>query len=630
MATVVVPRDERRGDRSDWSRKYPPLVAIAVALAIALFVLPSSLNLPNANPSTTVELAPVPPQDDNPPPVQSNISTLSFGNSATVNGGGASGGNGAGGPLNPDGTPALPPPVPSVLKSKTPSTKNCVGTPPRQTEDPLSPPCVADFTGDNGAATYQGVAKDEIRILLYDDGGIVQTGGPRGTDGYPENTILDLDAPPQSNEIGEVFTSRAWEQYFNNRYQTYGRHAHFYIQFASRDRNATPGPTTPATRQADAAEAYARVRPFAVINYATFNGNTDFYLQYMAQHGVLNFGSTTGRTSTFFNQYPKLVWGFPPPIEQDATEFASFVCAKMAKNPVSYSGSGTAHGQPRKFGLVETSDKAFPTFTKEAELVRAQLKQCGITISDNDVVQFPTNGYTVDNGNSPQFAVNNMLKLSRDKVTTLLWPVGLEIKQSAAATQLGYFPEWLLGDDLFQSGNTVAQQQDQSQWRDAWTLTAVTHTDTLHQQLCYTAYREVDPNAADSDVQNSACPKYNDLRQIFTGIQVAGPKLGPFSIDKGYHAIPDVSSVDPRVPACFYLPNDYTCVKDAEVEWWDSSAAGYGTTNQGCWKMTDDGRRYITGQFPSGDITAQRNPGRDACNAYDANYNINPYPPGTN
>ena len=53
---------------------------------------------------------------------------------------------------------------------KTPSTKRCVGKPPRQTEDPLAPPCVASFAGDNFGVTYQGVTKDEISVLFYFDG----------------------------------------------------------------------------------------------------------------------------------------------------------------------------------------------------------------------------------------------------------------------------------------------------------------------------------------------------------------------------------------------------------------------------------------------------------------------------
>src|SRR5205807_1613108 len=73
----------------------------------------------------------------------------------------------------------LPPPPPAAALPpaiKTPSTKGCVGKPPRQTEDPLAPPCVASFSGDNFGATYQGVSKDEISVLFYFDGFINDIG----------------------------------------------------------------------------------------------------------------------------------------------------------------------------------------------------------------------------------------------------------------------------------------------------------------------------------------------------------------------------------------------------------------------------------------------------------------------
>src|SRR5207244_411943 len=42
--------------------------------------------------------------------------------------------------------------------------RRCVGDPPRQIEDPQSPPCVPYWQGDNGGATSKGVTRDEIRI----------------------------------------------------------------------------------------------------------------------------------------------------------------------------------------------------------------------------------------------------------------------------------------------------------------------------------------------------------------------------------------------------------------------------------------------------------------------------------
>src|SRR5688500_1174590 len=114
-----------------------------------LAVLPSALNIPQSNPAETLEYAPVPPEDQNqPPPAAGNFSSLGLGSSSGIAAGASPdaelpGGGEVGG-----------------RAVKTAGTKRCVGSPPRQTEDPLSPPCVAHFEGDNGGATYQGVTRD--------------------------------------------------------------------------------------------------------------------------------------------------------------------------------------------------------------------------------------------------------------------------------------------------------------------------------------------------------------------------------------------------------------------------------------------------------------------------------------
>jgi hypothetical protein len=151
----------------------------------------------------------------------------------------------------------------------------------------------------------------------------------------------------------------------------------------------------------------------------------------------------------------------------------------------------------------------------------------------------------------------------------------------------------------------------------------VTRTPVLQKQLCYQAFREVDNAAADLDVGNYGCKTYNDLRQLFTGIQVAGPKLGPASIDKGYHAIPAVASTNPLVPACFYKPGDYSCVKDYMIEWWDPAGRSETNSNPGCWKMTSGGERYLENEAPSGNVDAQKDPTRDECNNFDQESSIN-------
>ena len=117
---MLPPRDPIVG--RGWARRYPPLAAIVLALSLAVFALPSALNLPQANPSQTLEYAPVP--GDSHTSQAGNFAGLGLGS------GGAAGSVGVGANQPPDllAGGALPPPG----GGNEPRTKSCVGNPPRQ------------------------------------------------------------------------------------------------------------------------------------------------------------------------------------------------------------------------------------------------------------------------------------------------------------------------------------------------------------------------------------------------------------------------------------------------------------------------------------------------------------------
>src|SRR5256885_6473236 len=100
---------------------------------------------------------------------------------------------------------------------RVPRVRRCIGDPPRQIEDPQSPPCVPYWSGDNGGATYKGVTRDEIRIK---------------TPGY------DFSQTPGYHADLQAF--------FNKRFEFYGRHITLLPN------NVSGG--TPAEQQASAAE----------------------------------------------------------------------------------------------------------------------------------------------------------------------------------------------------------------------------------------------------------------------------------------------------------------------------------------------------------------------------------------
>ncbi|HEX9890001.1 MAG TPA: hypothetical protein VGA69_11020, partial [Nitriliruptorales bacterium] len=208
-------------------------------------------------------------------------------------------------------------------------------------------------------------------------------------------------------------------------------------------------------------------------------------------------------------------------------------------------------------------------------------------------------------------------------VTTVIWPQGFETDHSKAARTAEYYPEWVVAGDGRFDGYINAQFEDQDVWHEhAFVVTPVPLVGDPVDTPCYAALTEGNPDDADREM---FCTNwsfyYDDLRQLFTGIQVAGPRLSVETLDRGFHAIPHIESPDPSVPACFYGPGDYTCVKDAAAMWWDRAATAPGASTPGCWRVLEDGLRHVAGAWPQHDLAAPRSPD-DPCNGYASRTNF--------
>ena len=574
----------------------PPLVVSALAMLVLLAVLPSALNLPQTNPSEQLEYAPVPPDDENSdPPPAGNISSLGLGRSGSFGASAATEGG-------PD--PAIQFPG---GKGARPSTKRCVGRPPKQTADPLAPPCVAYFDGDNGGATYPGVTKDEIRVVVYADGGYYSTGTSKGAEQQPTSGLIDMDKPAEGEEHIETRAVRALARFFDDRYQTYNRHVHVWMYW-------TVGNPTAERLRSDAVDIYTKLRPFAVLPVTDVDPSP--MVDPLARRGVMVIGSSTGRPASFYQKYPGLLWGYLPSIEKQAEVFASWVCKKVVGRPVSFSGNADQVGKPRVLGLMYTTDPRYPGLTAFGHEVERLVEACGGRFREKRATPFA--GLTVQADQSDDYPVENMSAFVAAGVTTVIWAQGYETRQSQAAANLNYRPEWFTAGDGQLEGWQPNQYQEQSVWRYAWTVSTVVMEGPAEETPCAQAIIEADPEFLEEDAA-WVCNFYSyyiDYRQLFTGIQVAGPKLSPASMDKGYHAIPKVESSSPAVPACYYDPGDYTCVKDALAMWWDPDSTVPDGERPGCYRAVLGGRRFIGPSPPPGDPTAQKNSADDPCNTY--------------
>lgn len=599
-------------DRSARTRRYAPLTGSVVALVIVLFVLPSALNVPLSSPSQTLEFAPIPPSDEDPPPPETaNLESLGLGSSSTTRGDGV-GGTGPG-PATPPATPPAAPPIPDGTGER-PVTKRCVGDPPRQTEDPLSPPCVAHFDGDNFGATSHGVTGEEITILFYVDSSIADSVTSRGAEERPKNTYVDLVRdPPRDDDHIVVRGLRGLQNHFNDRFQTYERRVRIVVYF-------DPEGVSAESRGADATRNLEDVDPFAVIA-DTRDGYQNEYLSAMARAGRLNFGSFQSRPAAFYRQFPGLIWSVRPSIEEQAAVFVDYVCRKVVPHPTSFSGNDGENGQPRVLGLLRADDPRVPEITEFAAVVRQGIEACGGTFAHEGTypVTNTSSGFRQSDGaNNETSAQANMATFQANGVTTVIWAQGYEVTHTKAGARANYRPEWVIAGDRQIEGYQTGAFQDQSAFDEhAWVVTSNALAPDVEESFCFRAYLEGNPSLAPQDAKFLCQVRsyYDDLRLLFTGIQVAGPRLTVDRLDQGLHAIPPVPSTDPSIPTCFFNPDDFTCIKDAAAAWWDGDATNPYATAPGCWRFAEGGRRHFAGNWPDGDVLEQQSPD-DPCSGF--------------
>lgn len=587
-------------------QRYPPLLALVAGVVLAIVVLPSALNLPQSNPTQTAEYAPVPGQNGSS--ANGNAASLGLAGSSDLTDSvatpTATPGSGDLSPNRVNGTPT----------SHRPTGKSCVfvNGALHQSEDPLSPPCVAYFNGDNGGATAPGVTGTEVRVIAYFDGGQATQSSTIC------NQFWDLALPPAGDEASvNVFSEtvksiRAYQAYFNNRYQTYGRTVHFWAQIGSCDYSAQ-------SRRADAAEAVQR-HPFAVVDVAGVESGgaaLDAYDDAIAAAHILVFAGYFGdRQASFYSQFPGFIWGYEPTLEHDADLLVAYLCTEALPNPAHFSGNALDNGKPRTFGLLYQDETGFDAQRILGERVKAGFEQtCNGHWTALHTYTGTLDGSATSNTGDPNQAAQNWADFKTKSVTTVIWLGGWNTADPAAASAIQYRPELIVLGYGYIDNTATAKNFDQSVMSHAFVVADRVFNPPTQDEPCSQAMKEATPQASSQDVYQGCAFTFLFLRQLFTAVEVAGPRLSAATIDEGMHAIPAIVSTDPTVPACFYPSNGYTCVQDAEAMWWDPSGVDptYQNNYQGCWRAVERGHRHLVGQWPSGNVDSLKQP-NDPCN----------------
>ena len=533
-------------------RRYPALGFLAVAALLAS-LLPSALRVPLSGPSASAELAPVPGKSDS---AQGDLSALGETSTGGLGSGSGLGGLGSTGPGGPSGggMGEMSPPPPSDGSGRNPAQKRCVGKPPRQTEDPLSPPCVAFFDGDNGGATAKGVTRDEIRL--------VRTNGC-STNGRIEE--VDLNA-----------AEAALYRHFNERYQLYGRRLRIW--------NVAP----PCGNGSDPAYR-AGVRwwneildPFALIGYGYFAEADE-----AARLGV--WANLEGAAGSVMRSRAPYMRSFFPDLEGIVEHTVEFVCRKAAGRTARYHGEPLEQQKTRKFALTYRRN-ADPGLVGRDLIVEGIRERCGAEAGRVETAagdRFPSGS-----GDWANAWAQDVARWRTAGVTTVIDLDYLSLYAMQVVDAANWYPEWLLVHDSLRNSTTNnlgGRVRPPKQMAHAFGI--------QFDPLVPERVEQSNPSmAVREQCPDGTCPlptqyEYYSLLLVFRGIQAAGPKLTAANIDRGLHAIAPQPSPDPFTPAAYFAPGNYSFIKDAAVVRWDPTGTPPGG-QPGCWRYVEGGKRY--------------------------------------
>lgn len=507
-----------------------------LSLAVLALIATLTITAPQAAPPAIAEFSPrAVEQIEKAPPEQSS-----------------SAGKGEGGATTDDGTPdttTTTTPPPTIERARV---RRCIGDPPRQTEDPQSPPCVPFFEGDNGGATTKGVTADEIRIAV-----------PRDT---------------QDAHL------RAIEAYFNKRYELYGRKI-------SLVKTGTFSAGCPEQRAA--AAGLAALDLFAATDAGTAN-SACFYDE-LTRNEILVSEVSYAFTEAQMQARHPYKWSYLMSVDKLLASAGAMACGRLAGGKAQYSSDPATRGAPRKYGAILMTSNRDDALSVDP--LASALRRCGIELAETAVFDV-----SEEDGTRGRDAV---LRMQNAGVTTIFCfcVIIFEATLAPAATSQLYFPEWVLGS--YGSNDydvlTKASWPDSRQRQAMLGITSQPPQMPLSQSYAWAAYREADPSIrADHATSINLTTLYRSLLLLVSGIQLAGPNLTPATFAAGLQTASFPNPPDPlNSGAVGFAGPDHSMTDDSAEMWWSDGGTG-ADGSSGAWCYVEGAARRRASAWPTG------------------------------
>jgi len=439
-------------------------------------------------------------------------------------------------------------------------------------ESPRCRPTPA-FSGDNGGATYTNVTADTIRIVVYEPGSNAQVEG-----------LLSSFGAGGANDGANRDMLEAFESYFNENFETYGRRVRITFQRG-------PGEASVPDQQTADAVAVAEELDATIVLSAV--GSTAFHDE-LARRGIPAISGALQFRSAFYEQRSPYLFSLVPDLDIILDNSAEYWCKRLKDRNAVHAGDPLYQGQVRRLGIIHPDDNQEMT---GGLALKQKIEACGGSVAR--VV-----AYASDVSTAQQQATNGIAQLKAAGVTTVTCtcdPIA-PIFFTTAATNQAYFPEWLQNGVLLTDLPDFGRLYNQQQWANSFGTSAFGKPTPVAQGAAWKAYFAAKPNGSRETAAASGA-YYALLLYAFSAIEAAGPQLTATSFAQGMFSLPALGGTAPDIPHISFGangPSPYTGIDDVTEIWWDADRTGPdGKTGYNFY--VESGRRRQLGTWPTTD-----------------------------
>ena len=489
---------------------------------------------------------------------------------------GAGGTTVAGAPV--EAGPGAPPPVPAGVGA------NCDQATGR-TKVPTSfaPPCVAEFSGDNGGATYQGVSADTITVVWYRPKADPAT--------QAALTAAGASDTPENSEA----TFRAYVDYFNATYETYGRKVELVVKEGSGEADDD------AAGRADAIDIATRIKPLAVIS----GTNLGPFVTEIAARKITCICTVSQPQEIYEGNAPYVGFTTLMSSSQGYIHRAEYMGKRLAGRNAVHAGQSVGTGgaidlstQKRVFGLLyyELPDGSYRS---GVDFFERELAKYGTGLKVR--LAYDGSSYATVQEQARPF----IQRMKSEGVTSIVFagdPIAPALF-TTEATRQQYFPEWIITGSALTDTTIFARTYDQQQWNKAFGISYLAARYPQEQGDAYKLHEWFHGTAPKAG--NTYAVIYVNPFILFTGIHMAGPNLNPETFARGLFAYPvtgrgQVTSQTTSWGQHGLWPfTDWTAYDDVTEIWWDPREQGIdevGNQGAGMYRYVDGGKRYLPGE----------------------------------